>query len=123
MRIRIDTEKANIASADLLSLSRAIRGLREEVEDVRRRLRQHSQLDTCRAELRRQEEALSILTARLVNLSTALSRISAAYNWAERKSLDRLDGGGGPQRHTAGDVGMYRVGDSYRDKINQILYQ
>ena len=59
MQIIVNTGKANIASADLLALSRTIRNLREEVEDVRRQLRQHTQLDSCRAELRKQEEALS----------------------------------------------------------------
>ena len=121
MQIIVNTGKANIASADLLALSRTIRNLREEVEDVRRQLRQHTQLDSCRAELRKQEEALSLLTARLVNLSSALRQISDAYSRAERQNVDRLEEEGA--HHQAAGVTIYEAGSYYRDKFHQILYQ
>lgn len=122
MQIRINTGKANAASADLLSLSRTIRGLREEVESVRSGLRRHSQLDTCRAQLQKQEEALSLLTARLVNLSSSLHQISDMYNRAEQRSLDALEEGN-RLHQMAADVVMCGVGSHYQKKINEILYQ
>ena len=122
MQIRVNTGKTNIASEDLLALSRTIRGLREEVEEVRRRLRRHTQLDNCRLQLQKQEEALTLLTARLVSMSSALSQISDAYNRAERRNLDGLEEES-RLHQMAADVVMYGVGDHYRDKIHQILYQ
>ena len=121
MRIKADTGKANVASADLLSLSRAVRCLREETEAVRRRLRQSPQLDVCRAELRRQEEELALLTARLVNLSTAMSQIVQAYNRVEKRNLDRLEEDG-PRRAPA-DMVLYSVGLQYQKRLRKILGQ
>ena len=122
MQIKVNTTKMNTASADLLSLSRSIRALREEVEGARRRLRRQSQLDECRAELLRQEEALSVLTARLVGLATALSRVSDLYGAAERRNEDSLETDGVARREI-GDVALRGVLGQYRDRISQILYK
>ena len=122
MEIRVHTGKMDAASFDLLDLSRRIRQLRQEIEDVDRHLRLLSQMESCRVELQKQVEVLETLTARLVNLSTAADQISQAYHMAEDRNQDRLEEGEGTRRFI-GEVAMYGVGDRYRDKIRQILYK
>lgn len=122
MEIRVHTGKMDAASSDLLDLSRKVRQLRQEVEDVTRRLRSHSQLETCRGELQKQTEALELLTARLVSLSAAAGQISQVYRTGEDRNLDRLEEQEGTRR-TIGEVAMYGVSDQYRNKIQQILYK
>ena len=120
MHIKVDTGRAAAASADLLRLSRTLRGLRARTEELRRRLRRQSELDGCRSQLQRQEESLSLLTARLVNLSLAMEEIAGAYAAAEERGRDRLEEEGGP--HRAAAAGTLRVaGGEYRESINRLL--
>lgn len=121
MRIRIDTGKTNGASSALLSISKSTRRLKAEVEDVRHQLRQLSQLDGCRAELAKQEEALTILTARLVNMSTALSQISDTYGLTENRNSDHLEECDRFQGVTR--AVLFSVNNRYRKQIDQILYK
>lgn len=121
MQIRVNTAKENIASTDLLKLSRSIRGLREETENIRRRVRCHSQLEGCRVHLREQEEALSLLTARLVTLSTALRQICDMYDRAEKKNLEHLEEECCRYRG-AEDVLVTRIDDRFWKRIRQIVY-
>lgn len=121
MQIRIDPEQVNLTGSDLLSLSRRVRTAREEVERVRRRLRQHSQLDECRGALRRQEEELEQLTAHLVQLSAALGQVSRLSQRTERRNTDRLEEDGRPRRALV-PVAVRVVDGVYRAKIQQILH-
>ena len=96
-------------------------GAREEVERVRRRLRQHSQLDECRGALRRQEEELEQLTAHLVQLSAALGQVSRLSQRTERRNTDRLEEDGRPRRALV-PMAVRVVDGVYRAKIQQILH-
>lgn len=122
MHININPQKANSASAELLDLSRLLRQSREGVEDVQRQLRQMTELDECKAALRKQEEALAELTAKVVNMSSALREITEAYQDTEEKIQDSLEER--PQVHREpGKVIIYEVNDAVHRKIQQILYK
>lgn len=121
MQIRIDPEQVNLAGSDLLFFSRRIRTVREDVEQVRRRLRQHSQLDECRGALRKQEEELEQLTAHLVQLSAALSQVARLSQRTERRNIDCLEEDGRPRRVLI-PVAVHVVDGVYQAKIQQILH-
>lgn len=122
MQIEIHSEKANNAGVQLLELSRTVRRLRACTEDVRRQLRQLSDLDECKAALRRQEEDLALLTAKMVNMSSALREIASVYRMAEEKNLDSLEDAR-QLRHDAGEMVIYGVSDDMHRRINEILYK
>lgn len=122
MRIKVNSEKANSASTRLLELSRAVRRSREHVEDARHQLRRLSDLDECRFALQRQEEDLALLTARLVNMSTALREIAALYTTAEERNADGLEDARRP-RQNVGEMVIYGVSDDMHKRIQKILYK
>ena len=120
MQIRIDPKQVNLVSSDLLSLSRRIRTAREEVEQIRRRLRQHSQLDECHMALRKHGEELEQLTAHLVQLSSTLGQVARLSQRTELRNTDRLEEDGRPCR-TRIPVSVRVVDGVYQAKIQQIL--
>lgn len=122
MHINITPQKANSISADLLDLSRLLRQSREGVEDVRRQLRQMTELDECKTALRKQEEALAGLTAKVVNMSSALREITEAYRDTEEKIQDSLEERPRVNREP-GKVIIYGVNDAMHKQIQQILYK
>lgn len=91
MQIKIQPEQADIAAGELLELSRMVRRCREETAEARGRLSQFSQMEECRAALRKQEEALELETAKLVNMASALREITAAYRTAETRNVNRVE--------------------------------
>lgn len=122
MHINIDPPKVNSISAELLDLSRSLRRSREGVEDVQHQLRQMTELDECKAALRKQEESLADLTAKLVNMSLALREIGEAYRDTEEKIQDTLEER--PQvNREPGKVIIYGINDALHRHIQQILYQ
>lgn len=123
MRIRTDTGKLSRLGEELLNASRSVKRLRDETEDVRRELRQLSQMDECRAALARQEEALYRLAAGLVGLSAALEQISGTYAASEERNVGSLEEAELPSR-TGNGLGLYGGLDSgFKAQIDQILYQ
>lgn len=122
MHINIDPQKANSVSSELLGLSRSLRQSRIGVEDVQRQLRQMTELDECKAALRKQEEALVELTAKLVNMSSALREIAEIYRSTEEKILDTLEER--PRfNQEPGKVVIYGANDALHRQIQQILYK
>jgi hypothetical protein len=81
-----------------------------------------SELDAARAELVKQEESLSLLTARLVYMSTALDQITDAYASAEEKDIARLEEQERPGVSKL-TVEVRGVSDQYRSRIDTILYK
>lgn len=122
MHIKISPEKANRISAELLSLSRSLRQSRAGVENVQHQLRQLTELNECKAALRRQEDSIAELTARLVNMSTALQEIADTYQNTEEQIQNVLE-----ERtrfhHEPGKVIIYGVTDTLHKQIQQILYK
>lgn len=122
MHINIDSPKANSVSSELLGLSRSLRQSRMGVEDVQHQLRQMTELDECKATLRKQEEALAELTAKLVNMSSALREIAEIYRSTEEKILDTLEER--PRfNQEPGKVAIYGANDALHRHIQQILYK
>lgn len=122
MKLTIDTQKMNVSGAELLNASRTTRRLRLEIEDVRRQLAVLSQMDQCRAELMKQEDALALVTARLTNLSTALDQIAGAYDAAERRNGGDLEERGGIRGNYA-QTEAYETDGSFRERINHVLFK
>jgi len=122
MYTNITPKKANLVSLELLELSRSMRRSRESIEDVQQELRQLTELDECKAALRKQEESLTSLTARLMNLSTALREIAELYQNTEERIQDTLEEQ--PRsHHEAGKVVIYGATDKVHKQIQQILYK
>ena len=94
MDISVNTGKIMENSRRLRDLSQVTRLLREQTEETECKLRQFSSspLQECRALLRKQEEDLSVLTARLINLAVSLQDIARLYEKTERHSEDSLEG-------------------------------
>lgn len=122
MDARVDTGKLNMAAELLLDTSRVVRRLREEVEEVRRQLRQLSQLDECRAALVRQEEALSLVSGGMVNLSAGIQQVSDAYRMTETRNTDILEEAERPLREPANII-LCGPDSGLQQKIDQILYK
>lgn len=91
MKIEVIPDKADQSGLDILELSRTLRQAREEVEEVRRELRRHTQLEECRYALQKQEDALARSTASCVKLSCSLREIAQLYRRTDRRNTDRLE--------------------------------
>lgn len=122
MHININPQKANSISSELLDLSRSLRRSREGVEDVQHQLRQLTELEECKAALRKQEESLSELTARLVNMSSALRVIAAVYQNTEETIQDTLEEHPQFDREPS-KVFIYGINDTFHRQIQQVLYK
>lgn len=122
MHINIAPQKANSISAELLDLSRSLRQSREGVEDVQHQLRQMTELDECKAALRKQEESLAELTAKLVNMSLALREIAEAYRDTEENIQNTLEERPRADREPS-KVIIYGIDDALHGQIQQILYK
>lgn len=120
MKIKIIPKQADQSSSELLDLSRMLRRARDEAEDVRRQLRRHSQLEECRRQLQCQEEALTLLTARTVDMSCAMSEIADLYRAAEDKNVDRLDDRA-PGIQIRGEAAVFHASGSVNRQIRNIL--
>lgn len=122
MHININPQKANGISSELLDLSRSLRRSREGVEDVQHQLRQLTELEECKAALRKQEESLSELTARLVNMSSALREIAAVYQNTEENIQNTLEERPRFEREPS-EVVIYGINDALHKQIQQVLYK
>ena len=91
MRLQSDPRQMMNLSSDLLALSRQLRGFRFEIDDIQRALLPISELDGVKRALSEQGEALSVLVARIVNLSSGLQESAELYVRAERKNGDMLE--------------------------------
>lgn len=109
MEIKFEQEKLIKAQSDLLHLSRKTRQISFELEEVKRELRQLSELDACKAELRKKAEETELITAQLVNMSLVLEEITELYAGVEARNADRIDGEPALNRSSSG--GTLRSGD------------
>ena len=92
MKIRIQPQKTRAVSQELLDLSKKLRRYRFEIDEVRRNLRHHSDLEPCRRELLRQVEMAELETARVVKLAAALAEISKYCEQTEERNGDEMEG-------------------------------
>lgn len=122
MKIKIIPKKVDYSSSELLDLSRMLRRARDEVEDVRRQLRHHSQLEECRRQLQRQEESLMLSTARVMDMSCAVSEIADLYRTAEGKNSDRLEERASGT-YVRGEAAVFHASGSVNLQIRNILYR
>lgn len=122
MKIKIIPKKVDYSSSELLDLSRMLRRARDEVEDVRRQLRHHSQLEECRRQLQRQEESLMLSTARVMDMSCAVSEIADLYRTAEDKNSDRLEERASGT-YVRGEAAVFHASGSVNLQIRNILYR
>ena len=111
--MKIEPRRADVASQELLDLSRMLRQAREEVEEVRRQLRCHSQFE---------EDNLSLSTAKVVDMSCALREIAGLYRAAEEKNMERLEERTSASR-IRGDVVVFAPGSGVSDRIRTIINQ
>lgn len=122
MQIKFCAPKVNMSAQNTLELSRMVRQCREETEDVLRQLRPLTELDGCCTAIVRQMEAMGLLTARVVGLSSSLREISELYTEAEERNLESLE----EVPHTAqgeDDVLVYGVDSVVHRRLQNILYQ
>lgn len=122
MKIEIVPQRADYSSAELLDLSRTLRRIRNEVEDVRRQLRHHTQLDGCRQLLQKQEDTLMLSTARMMDLSNALNEIADLYRTVEDKNADHLEERAS-ERYIRSEVTIFSASSSINLQIRTILNQ
>ena len=122
MYININPQKANSISSELLDLSRSLRQSREGVEAVQHQLHQLTELEECKAALRKQEESLAELTARLVNMSSALREIAAVYQNTEENIQNTLEEHPRFERKPS-KVIIYGPNDVLHRQIQQVLYK
>lgn len=120
MRIVAQPEGMVKTAEELLHLSKELRTLRYKTEERRNVLGKYSELDECRRELVKQEESLSLMTARLVGLSAAIRQISCLYQTTEEEILENLEE---LQVQSGGNEPAFCIlTDQYRDRVNSILY-
>ena len=122
MQIHFDKNRILAASDSLLGLSRSMRTSRNELEDVCLRLRSQTELKKCLIDLNKQKEAMEVLTARLVNISSALREITDLYDRTEARNEALLEG----QDRNTGRVTKFRtgsLGSTITERINKILYR
>lgn len=122
MQINILPQKAYSISLELLDVSRSLRQFRNGVEDIRYHLRRMTELDACKAALRKQEDAIAELTAGLVNMSSALREISEVYQHTEEKIQDTLEERPRYERKP-GRVIISKIDDTLHRQVQQILYK
>lgn len=119
MKIIAQQKKMLSSSSELLSLSRSMRQLSDEVGNVEQALRTLSELDACRYELKRQRDAMDLLTGRVVNLSTSLREIAELYTKAEERNEYNLEEAKALRRGATGG-GLF-TGREVNKKILKIL--
>lgn len=122
MKLQFDRYRIIAASDSILRLSRNVRTSRYELEEVRRQLRKQTELKKCLIELNRQQEAMEMLTARLVSLSTALREVTDLYDRTETRNEELLEG----QKNETGWTEEPKYGiinGRISNRINQILYR
>lgn len=120
MKIRIEPQKTRAVSQELLDFSKKLRRCRLEIDEVRRNLRHHTQLEPCRRELLRQVEQAELETARLVKLASALAEISKYYGQTEERNQDEMEGAAARGRSGWFDVGVVNVG-AVRTRVRTLL--
>lgn len=123
MTTRIDVDHAMELSSELLCLSRQIRSLRFSVEEIQKNLRSITELDNCKYELKKQEEDIALLTARVVNMSTGLSEVAELYKKAERRNADLFENEGAPIYDYQAAGSLYESDGLLRERLDRILYQ
>lgn len=119
MRITAQQKKMLYASSEFLSLSRTVRQLGDTVGSVENNLRSLSGLDGCRYELRRQRDAIELLTGRIVNLSTSLREITETYSRAEERNEYHLEEA--PVLRSGTIEGSLYAGTEVHQKVLKIL--
>lgn len=122
MQIVFQRDPIRQVSAELLTLSKMVRQSGYEIEDVLRALRMETEFESCKHDLKHQEESAYLLTARLVSLSTALNEIAQVYERVETASAERLEGVSGFYRPSATGT-LYRSGDDTHSRMERILHQ
>ena len=119
MKILVQPKQLMSSGSDILALSRSIRQAGSAVEDIEKNLRPLSELDRCRHELKSQKESIERLTARLVNLSTALCEISEMYTHTEQQSEYLLEERA-PSRYSGVTGNLYN-GTNVHNSVQNIL--
>ena len=122
MQIIFQRDPIRQVSAELLTLSKTVRQAGYELEDILRALRMETEFESCKHDLKHQEESAYLLTARLVSLSTALNEITQIYDRIETANAERLEGVSGFYRPSASGT-LYRSGDDTHTRMERILSQ
>lgn len=119
MKFAVQPKKMLLSGSDLLSLSRSIRQMGDEVESIERNLRRLSELDECRYQLRRQKEAIERSTARTVALATSLRVIAEMYSQVEEQNVCAIEDAPPPYKGER-KVRVY-LGSAINERIQRIL--
>lgn len=120
MRIKFQREKTRRVSGELLTLSRTVRQTGYEVEDILRELRLDTEFEECVRSLTREMDAMSLLTAQIVNLSVALNDIGELYALAEARNREKLESSAGFRRASV-STALYLSGGDTRTRLERIL--
>lgn len=91
MRIRVSLSGLRRSVNGMLSVSRIARKCEAEMEQVYYELGRLSEMEKCRAELKKQIEAVELETGRLANLSTSLAEITEQYERTEEQNHSVLE--------------------------------
>ena len=121
MNIKIDIGKVLSASSALVDTSRILRHSRVEIEEVCSQMKDQTELNRCRYELRKQAEATALITAKLVALSISLSDVANVYENVDAQNADALEGTT-VQYQRNGQVKTKKLGRTISNRINRILY-
>lgn len=122
MQIVFQREPIRQVSAELLALSKTVRQSGFEIEDILRALRLETEFESCKHDLKHQEESAYLLTARLVSLSNALNEIGRLYERVESANEERLESASNFYRASVSGA-LYRNGDDTHMKLERILRQ
>ena len=122
MRIAAETTKMMNLSDDLLELSRCLRSMLENVEEVRCALLPISELNEVMHSLREQNESLATLSAHAVSLSIGLREAAAIYVRAERKNEERLESEGPQPQEAIFHAISLSSQNELRRRMHTILY-
>ena len=122
MQIVFQRELIRQASAELLTLSKTVRQSGYEVEDILRALRLETEFESCKHELKHQEESAYLLTARLVSLSNALNEIGRLYDRTEGDNEERLESASNFYRASVSAT-LYQSGNDTHMRLERILNQ
>ncbi|MBR0282063.1 MAG: hypothetical protein IJQ81_10810 [Oscillibacter sp.] len=122
MQIVFQREPIRQVSAELLALSKTVRQSGFEVEDVLRALRLETEFESCKHDLKRQEENAYLLTARLVSLSNALNEIGRLYDRIESANEERLESASNFYRPSVSGT-LRQSGNDTHMRLERILSQ
>ena len=122
MQIIFQRDPIRQVSAELLVLSKTVRQSGYEIEDVLRALRMETEFESCKHDLKHEEESAYLLTARLVSLSTTLNEIAQIYERVEDANEERLEGLSGFYRPPVTGT-LYRSGNDTHSRMERILNQ